>query len=190
MVEIKVLDDPSFKFAPKNPDPLPAGGFFHWTWEEVVRDIHNVRQDKRLFRSGAPGDLENYPDGYEIEASAGRFHYFCELHGAAAPSTFGQSAYISVRPYSSDDPAGLPFRVIWANQNTTTGDRFDVRFRVEDGKWRDWRQDTRKVSAVFGNNDSPVRVRADREYAFKARSQKGPNDAKVSDFSPRLKVET
>jgi hypothetical protein len=170
-----------------NPDraTLPHGPeCFQWDWG-TPNNPHNVRQDRKLFYSGAPTASDSAFFGRC--ASAGSFHYYCEVHGFASG---GMDGRLRVRPTSPKSTSDDRFRVTWALDNSNTGNRFDVRFRVGNGDWRDWRKDTERLSGLFGRNNTPVDVRPNRTYFFKARSQKGPNDNRVSGWSPRLRVET
>jgi plastocyanin len=172
--------DPAFP--PKLSIPAAC---FTWNWA-VVADAHNVRQDRKLFYSG-PLTSDDSASFGPICASAGTFHYYCENHGSASG---GMDGRLRVVPNVEGDVGSDRFRVRWGQGLDHTGDRFDVRFRVGDGRWKDWRKDTRKDEKTFGRNDNPVDVKPNRTYSFKVRSQKGPNDNKVSGFSPKLTVET
>jgi plastocyanin len=177
--EIDVDDD---FFAPRNPPTrdLQAGLSFRWTSVAGANNDHNVRQDDRLFRSGNPTD----PLTSAIRASAGSYHYYCELH---APDMAGR---VKVRPIRRRAPNGRPFTVIWASRRTNTGGSFDVRFKVGRGDWRTWRNDTERFRGVFGRNRNPVRVRANRVYKFQVRSERTSNPSRRSDWSPTLRVRT
>ena len=75
--EISVNDnffDPAFPAASN----FATGSDFHWTRAAGSNGKHNVRQDQVLFRSGDP---TTGPIDYAITASAGTYHYFCEIHG-------------------------------------------------------------------------------------------------------------
>jgi hypothetical protein len=162
---------------------------FRWDWgtDGTTSPGHNVRQDRKLFYSGSP--TGNNPGGFIVLASAGSYHYYCEPHLSA-----GMEGRIQVRPIEDleDDPSGLPFRVRWARTATTTGDRFQVRFRILGGngseEWRSWKTSTSKNSDVFGVGGSPVTVKADRFYEFKVRSMTDSDHR--SDPSPILQVST
>lgn len=166
-------------------------GDFNWEWgtDGMTSPGHNVRQDRKLFFSGSP--TGNNAGGFTVLASAGSFHYYCEPHGS---ETAGMNGLVQVRPIEDlvDDPAGLPFRVRWARTATTTGDRFQVRFRILGGngseEWRPWKTSTSKNSDVFGVGGSPVTVKANRTYEFKVRSM--TDSSHRSDPSPVLTVST
>jgi plastocyanin len=191
------------RFAPGKATADVGGSVFSWNWEnqDTIRE-HNVRQDRRLFYSGPPDDGANSP--FFLSVSAGTFHYYCEPHGSESG---GMDGKIRVRPNAGPSAPDDSFLVRWAigetpapraraarrwgpQGPTETGNRFDVRFKVGNGNWRTWKTDTSKVRARFGRNDNPVRIRSDREYFFRVRSQKGQNDNKVSGWSPKLTVQT
>lgn len=193
--EIMVGDD-FFDPETVSADVSPAGETtFHWQWGPAglgTSRPHNVRQDDRLFRSGDPkrsGD-------YELTASAGTYGYYCEVHGGPGS---GQHGTLKVSPIAtplSAEAAGKatssgaaePFEVRWASDQTESGNRFDVRYRVKGRKWKRWKEDTKRPSAAFGANDKPVRVKPGKTYQVKARSQKGKREKRRSGFSPKLSI--
>jgi plastocyanin len=174
-----VIDDNTY--APDNPPlkPLAAGPTFNWKTAPTSDRRHNVREDHKLFFSGA---LTTAEINFSVSASAGTFHYYCELHG---DEVSGMDGFVRVRPTSSPGPAGNPFQVNWALPGTTTGNRFDVRYRQgTTGPFIMWRNDTSARSSVFGQNGQPVAVVVGRKYQFQARSQNVP--ANPSGWSPAL----
>ena len=181
--QINVGDD---FFAPQNPPTrnFSDGRSFRWTNGGGTGNPHNVRQDDRLFSSGA---LTSGPIDYSIRASAGSYHYYCTLHGSPQG---GMAGRVKVKPIRDRDPIGLKFTVIWAGPNTSTGGSFDVRFKRGSGDWRTWKNDTERFRAVFGRNGNPVRVRANRVYKFQVRSERSSNPSRRSDWSPTLRVRT
>src|SRR5689334_6017110 len=89
--EIQVKDN---SFSPKTP-PLrgfQTGASFHWQRAASSIGSHNIHQDAGLFRSGNPtaGAIN-----YTISASAGSYHYYCDIHGSPAG---GMTGVIKVRP--------------------------------------------------------------------------------------------
>ena len=122
--EIKVGDN---FFSPRTPPVrnLATGSSFHWQRASGSTSPHNVHQDFNLFNSGA---ATSGPINFSVRASAGTYHYYCTVHGS--PSG-GMDGVVRVRPIfaSAPDP-GAPFTVRWALTGTTTGNQFDVRFRV------------------------------------------------------------
>jgi hypothetical protein len=181
--EIKVND--SF-FSPRVPPVrnLASGASFHWQRAAGSTLPHNVRQNFKLFYSGA---ATSGPINYSVSASAGSYHYYCEVHGSA---TGGMDGVVRVRPIFNLGPTGAPFTVIWAlggTSGTKTGDHFDVRYRVgTSATWKFWRNDVAARSGVFGQNGQPVQVVPGSTYQFQARSQKIPSQP--SGWSPTLTV--
>ena len=176
--QIKVADN---FFSPRTPPVrnLASGASFTWTRAAGSTGFHNIRQNVRLFRSG---DLTSGPINYSVSASAGTYHYYCELHGSP---TGGMDGIVKVRPTFLADPTGAPFTVKWALLGTTTGDKFDVRFRVGTATtWTLWRNDTSARSGIFGQNNQPVQVVPGQTYQFQARSENDPT--KPSGWSPTL----
>jgi hypothetical protein len=167
---------------------LASGTSFHWSNGGGSTRAHNVRQDAKLFYSGGPttGSIN-----FSIRASAGTYHYYCELHGSA---TEGMAGVVKVRPISLAAPDGLPFTVSWALGGTTptnTGNQFDVQYRVgTTTTWKVWKNDTSARSGVFGQNGQPVQVQSGRIYQFRARSQKSTNPNQPSGWSPIRQVNT
>jgi plastocyanin len=177
---IQVKDD---FFQPQSPAArtFQAGPSFHWNRTGSGGD-HNIRQDAGLFSSGAP---TTGPINYTISASAGSFHYYCQVHGSPAG---GMTGVVKVRPASNTAPAGNPFTVIWAGTGTNTGKAFDVRYKVGTGPWRIWKNDVSQLKGVFGLNMKPVSVMLGRTYQFQVRSEQAANHAKFSGWSPTLSV--
>ena len=174
--QIEVRDD---RFVPRN---APARDFepgpsFRWQSVAGADNLHNVRQDDRLFFSGSPED----PLNFRINASAGSYHYYCTLHRAQ-----GMSGRVKVRPIAIPDSLVGQIEVRWANANTDTGSRFDVRYRVDQRRWKTWKNDTRAFHAFFGRNDNPVNYNPDNHnYRIKVRSERR-RVSKRSDWSPAL----
>jgi hypothetical protein len=167
-------------FSPRNP---PARNFengpsFRWSRGGGSTGLHNVRQDDRLFRSGNPtGGSINFA----INASAGSYHYYCELHRSS-----GMAGRVKVRPIAETDHAVGEVEVVWADANTDTGSRFDVRYQVDQRKWKTWKNDTPSFHAAFGHNDNPVDYRPNRHtYKIEVRSER-TRVKKHSDWSPPL----
>lgn len=176
--EIDVGDD---FFRPRNPPArdFEPGPSFRWTSLPGADNNHNVRQDDRLFSSGAPED----PLNFRISASAGSFHYYCTLHRAQ-----GMSGRVKVRPIAVPDSVAGEIQVRWANADTNTGSRFDVRYKVDQRKWKTWKNDTSGFHAFFGRNDNPVNYNPDNHnYKIKVRSERR-RVSKRSDWSPALSL--
>jgi plastocyanin len=185
--QIQVDDD---FYAPANPAArnLSSGASFHWQRAAGATQAHNVRQDFALFNSGQP---TFGPINFSVSASAGTYHYYCTLHGTPNPGGSGMDGVVKVRPTFGANPTGLPFTVRWALTGTTTGNQFDVRFRVgTSGAWTLWKNDVAARSGVFGQGGQPVQVIANRTYQFQARSQRSSAPGKPSGWSPTLSVPT
>jgi plastocyanin len=159
-----------------------TGASFHWQRGAGSTLPHNVRQDAGLFRSG---NLTSGPINYSISASAGTYHYYCELHGSPAG---GMAGVVKVRPISNAAPVGNPFTVTWANSTTNTGKAFDVRYKVGSGTFKIWKNDTSQFKAIFGLNMKPVPVMLGKTYQFQVRSEQASNHSKFSGWSPTLTV--
>lgn len=156
---------------------------FEWEWDSPpTRHSHNVREDSKLFTSG-----QITKNGHlTLQASAGSYHYYCDVHGS---ENGGMDGRIKVRPIAGAVAANNTFRLFWAENGVRSGDRFDVRYRVSGGPWKDWKQNTSQLSALFGSGGSPV-AQPNRAYQFQARSQKGTKNKTASDWSPALTVHT
>ena len=166
--------------------PTPVTGTFGFTNYQWVRDpaavdFHNVRQDDNLFRSGDPTD--NPAFDYTVAVSAGTFHYYCEVHGSP---TGGMDGTIKVRPGILKSTSTDEFGVVWAAKLTQTGNAFDVRYRINNGDWKIWKNDTKKFEATFGKNNNPVDVKPGKTYAIESRSEEANKPSKHSDWSPPI----
>jgi len=185
--EIQVKNDFYSPAAPAARN-LASGTSFHWSNGGGTTRAHNIRQDAKLFYSGGPtrGSIN-----FSIRASAGTYHYYCELHGDA---TGGMAGVVQVRPITLAAPDGLPFTLAWALSGTAatnTGNQFDVQYRVgTTGTWKVWKNDTSARSGVFGQNGLPVQVQSGGIYQFRARSQKATNPNQPSGWSPIRQVNT
>jgi len=179
--QIDVNDD---FYAPKNPPArnFSTGPSFRWSNGGGSITPHNIRQNDKLFRSGA---LTRGPINFTINASAGSFRYYCELHGT--PDGQGMAGTVKVRPIAVPDVLG-EIEVQWADSNTNTGSRFDVRYRVDNRRWKTWKNDTRSFHGAFGHKDNPVNYSPSRHnYKIKVRSERR-TVSKHSDFSPVLSL--
>ncbi len=184
LVNITVDDN---QFDPKTADfdfLLAGDQNVVWDWGELgggTNNNHNVVQKKGLFKSGNPKD-----DGsFEILASAGKYPYYCEVHRGN-----GMKGKVNIIP-AAGTVTSDSIEVHWARTGTTTGKRFDVRYRVDDEKPKYWKRNTKKFSGVFGGaNDKPVAVDlTSHDYEFQVRSKKGnPRQKRWSGFSPPLVV--
>lgn len=173
-------------FGPKNVSKTVGAGSVHWRWgtDGTTFAFHNVRQDNKLFYSGQL--TTNDPNGYTITPSAGSFHYYCEAHGSRSG---GMAGTVKVKPLISNQTA-TSFRVSWAPTSSNTGGKFDVRYRVNGGAWKVWKNDATARQATFGANNKPVHVGPGRTYDVAVRSEKSTDTSKVSGWSPAARVTT
>jgi plastocyanin len=175
-------------FAPSDVAQTVGAGDIHWQWgtgtDGMTFALHNVRQDDKLFRSG--GLTKNNPAGFDVVPSAGSFHYYCELHGSRSG---GMDGTIKVKPAIFNQTT-KSFGVRWSTGSDDTGDAFDVRYRVDGGKWKKWKNDVTKAKATFGAKRKPVRVRRGHTYNVQARSEKKSKPSKHSKWSPKARVQT
>jgi hypothetical protein len=181
----EIAADDNF-FSPDAPPVrnLAIGPSFHWQRAPGAIRRHNVRQDTMLFYSGAATTTLNY----SISASAGSYHYYCELHYSTV-NQVGMDGVLKVKPIGNPNPAGNPFTVSWALSGTNTGTRFDVRYRRgTTGVFTNWKVDSLSRSGVFGQGGAPVAVAPGQTYQFQARSQKAPSQQ--SGWSPVLTFRT
>ena len=178
--QIDVGDD---FFAPKRTArSFSTGPSFRWTNGGGTLNPHNIRQDDKLFSSGA---LTDGPINFAINASAGSYPYYCTSHGTPSPQ-LGMTGVVKVRPIAETDSLIGEIEVRWADSNTNTGSRYDVRYRVDQRRWKTWKNDTPRFHAAFGHNDQPVNYRPNRHtYKIKVRSERRRVD-KRSDWSPAL----
>jgi plastocyanin len=179
--QINVNDD---FFAPKNPRArdFSPGQSFRWTNGGGTSNRHNIRQDVRLFSSGG---LTSGPINFAIRASAGSYHYYCTLHGSRQG---GMAGRVKVRPIAVPDSLVGEIEVRWADSNTNTGSRFDVRYKVDQRRWKKWKNDTSGFRGFFGRHDNPVNYNPNRHnYKIKVRSERR-QVSKRSNWSPALRL--
>jgi len=166
-------------YAPRDATLDLGDGSFDWEWGPGgagAEDVHNVIQGdafgggKPLFDSGEP-ETER-PGGFSVTASAGKFPYYCEVH-------LGMDGTARVRPTVEDRSKGV--RVSWASAETTTGNRYDVRYKAGK-KWKSWKKKTKKTSGVFGRKGKPAKARA--KVKLQARSRQGKKAR--SGWSPKV----
>jgi plastocyanin len=174
-------------FKPKAVTKTVGTGAVHWRWgtNGTTGAFHNVRENVKLFRSGAL--TTSNPNGFTVVPSAGGFPYYCELHGTARGA--GMAGTIKIRPAIFNRKA-RSFGVRWSTGSNDTGNAFDVRYRVNGGKWKLWKNDVKAAQATFGAKGKPVRVRPGRTYDVQARSEKASNPKKRSKWSPLARVKT
>ena len=158
----------------------------HWLPDPEAADEHNVVASGKLFDSGAlVADTD-----YTIGPSAGTFSYFCESHGTRSGK--GMAGTLKIPPSDAATKRGNDiFGVQWADDNSTTGDRYDVRYKAPstDGKYKTWLKNQTEVEGVFGQGNDPVNVKPGKTYSVQVRSEDSsdPNKRK-SGWSPALKL--
>jgi plastocyanin len=172
-------------FAPKVAGPVTVDASIPeaaWARDLGATEAHNISSNNKLFRSGDPSD--SLP-GYTLQASAGTFKYICDEHSAE-----GMRGTLKVVPAINGMPPDKA-KVTWANAQSKTGDRYDVQFRQKGKpKWEDWFEGTKRKSAVFGRNNKPVNVKPNKTYQVRARSRKGTNKNRQSNWSPPREFKT
>jgi plastocyanin len=174
------------KYAPTSVTKTVGAGAINWRWgtSGTTTFPHNVRQDDNLFRSG--NLVTSKPGGFTVTPSAGVFHYYCELHGTR---NTGMQGDIKIRPQIYNKTASS-FGVRWSTGSNQTGGKFDVRYRVDGGAWKTWKNDVTVGQALFGASLKPVRVRPGHTYDVQARSEKSTDTSKTSGWSPLARVTT
>jgi plastocyanin len=174
-------------FTPKAVTKTVGTGAVHWRWgtNGSTAFPHNARQNDKLFHSGRL--TSSKPAGFTIVPSAGGFRYYCELHGSRTGT--GMAGTIKIRPAIFNQTAGA-FGVRWSTGSNDTGNAFDVRYRVDGGKWKLWKNDVKAAQATFGANAKPVRVGPGHTYDVQARSERASDPSKRSDWSPLARVST
>ena len=183
---ITVSPNNSLSFGPKSVTKNVGAGDIHWQWGTNGHTSlpHNVRQDNGLFSSG--NVTSSKPSGYTIIPSAGSFHYYCSLHGSPGSNT-GMVGTINIRPTVFSKTASS-FGVKWSPGTNQTGNAFDVRYRVDGGAWKPWKNHVAAASAIFGAGNQ--HVAPGHTYEFQARSEKSTAVSKASGWSPSAKVTT
>ena len=165
-------------FAPARVITKVSEAQFNWIWGRAgagTTGFHDVVSAQQLFDSG-----EAIKQGtFGFNASAGKYPYFCSIH-------FGMAGRISVRPEAGEGGPG-PFRVRWATDGSETGRRYDVRFKVGDGPWRIWQENTRKHSGIFNATASAKpSAPAGQRILIQARSEN--TERQASHWSPPLRI--
>jgi plastocyanin len=138
----------------------------HWGWS--TDNEHNVRQDDRIFYSGALATT----DDFTVTPSAGTFGYYCELHGFEGGGMAGE---IKAKPTGTVD--GNRANIVWATPETDSGTRFDVRRKVGSKKPKLVEEKTRDLEGSFKLKDG--------KNQFQVRSRQGKA---ASDWSPKLNL--
>jgi hypothetical protein len=174
-------------FLPDTVSPSFIGDTVTWEWDAGNDNQHNVVQDAKLFKSGAPTEVRT---PFQISPSAGKFPYYCAIHGSKGGA--GMSGVIRMAPEAfplKGVQGAITFGVEWA-VGTDTGNQFDVQYRIAGrDRWRDWKKNTAKQQGVFGKNGKPVTVKEGKTYEIRARSERSSNPTKKrSRWSPPLMI--
>jgi hypothetical protein len=149
-----------------------------WNWDDSVLDEHNVRQDDKLFYSGEETSDPNA--SFTTKLASGTYRYHCEVHGNGV-----MDGVVTVEPLVGPPASDLEsFRMTWGDPLVAKPSRYDVKYRVDNGRWKDWIKDKTAVSREFGKNDKPVDVDTGKLYAFRARTELRNNPNRASGFSP------
>jgi plastocyanin len=175
--EVVTFDDDSFDPRETTVGVTSAGPEIAWERAETNLE-HDVRQDDRLFRSGPPSP--DY-DGHADEIAAGKYHYYCTVHGSRAG---GMDGVLRVEPKVTPG-SGQSFRVAWADRDAEAKHRYEVEFRVEGtSRWRTWQRGTARASGKFGARNKPVDVKPGRAYELRARTFVKGKKERRSGWSP------
>jgi plastocyanin len=158
-------------FNPENVSVEVGSASIHWAWGPPASlNEHNVRQDDRLFYSGALVTSGEFT----VTPSAGSFHYYCELHGFDGG---GMDGALKVKPTGT--VSGRKATVVWATPETDSGTRFDVRQKVGSKKPKVVEEKTKALEGTF-------KLKSGKNQ-FQVRSRQGKA---VSDWSPKLKLKS
>lgn len=170
-------------FSPAKPPAIDVHpGVSEVAWDRADTTLpHNVHQDKRLFRSGAPSAGLNQ---YRTDIAAGKYHYYCQVHGSKAG---GMDGVIKVRP-SVAAPSGDSILIRWADSGAEPKHRYRVEFRrAGANRWKVWKKGTAQIQDLFGEGGDPVTTSPTREYQLRVRTFVQGNKKRRSGWSPRLR---
>ncbi|HWC13488.1 MAG TPA: hypothetical protein VG929_02695 [Actinomycetota bacterium] len=154
-VSIQVQDN---KFDPAV-TPASVGQTVVWASAASTNDLHNVREDHKIFYSGRPYEIDFT---FKRVFSAGTFGYFCERHGFRGG---GMDGTVRVPVKLARAGAG-DVTVVWATDASNTGTKFTVQYRIGSGSWRPWKSAVSARKATFPGKPGT-------RYAFRAKSLKG-----------------
>lgn len=138
-------------------DPIPVrirrGGTV--VWENSGPSAHEVVDETGLELFSLPMPAPGF--GSHAFIAAGRYRYVCATH----PTLSGS---VSV-PITSARIKGSPVKidVTWASEAAPDGFAYDVQVRRPDGRWRLWKDDVSRASAVY------LADAGDGTYRFRAR---------------------
>lgn len=167
-------------FDPAKPPPFAVSpGAREVAWVGPDTDLpHNIHQDKRLFRSGPPSTSV---DEYQTNVAAGKYHYFCQVHGSKSG---GMDGVLRIRPgFSASGPDTIG--IFWADSEAESKHRYRVEFRrVGANRWKVWKRGTAQTGDVFGDGD-PINANPDREYQVRVRTFVKGKKQRRSGWSPR-----
>jgi plastocyanin len=171
------FDDDSFDPRQVTTGVRPADPEIVWQRGGTLLE-HDVRQDDSLFRSGPPSP--DY-DGHADEVAAGKYHYYCTVHGSEAG---GMDGVLRVEP-SVASGSRQSVRIAWADRDAERKHRYDVQFKLErTPRWRTWMRATKRPRGRFGARNEPVNLKPGRAYSVRARTfVKGKRDRR-SGWSP------
>ncbi len=155
------------KFDPDNTNAV-VGQAVIWATGPSTSRAHNVREDRKIFYSGTPFDVEFT---YRRVFSAGTFHYFCESHGYRRG---GMDGIVKVPVTLATAPTGPDFTVKWATSASNTGTKYTIEYKIGSGAWKTWKSATSARQATFGLAE------AGKRYTFRAMSLKGDAASKWS----------
>ena len=176
--EITFVDN---AFDPANPPPFGVSlGAREVAWLGPDTDEpHNIHQDKRLFHSGEPSVTV---DEYQTDIAAGKYHYYCQVHGSKAG---GMDGVLKIGPgFSASGPDSIG--IFWADSEAEPKHRYRVEFRrVGARKWKVWKKGSAQTGDVFGAGNDPVNANPDREYQVRVRTFVKGKKKKRSGWSPR-----
>jgi hypothetical protein len=154
------------------------GSTFEWNRIDPGPDYHSVTSDDGLFDSGNPSGFTQF----DLVASAGAYPYHCQLHGLPGG---GMAGVVRVKPVASVTDAGT-FRVTWADTETTTGRRYDARYKRQGrAGWEQWLRGSTKTSGEFADGNGRLVLRSGKTYLVEVRSKGGGSQ---SGWSPPLSV--
>ena len=154
---------------------VSTGGGVNWAWDQTDFN-HSVHQLKGLFDSGDP---EKGSPEFRRIFSAGTFKYVCENHESMTGKVRSKLLL-----FDDDSMPLLQWATDGSSTPSQTGGKFDVQYKVESGEWKNWLKNTTEVQGTFGDGGSPIQLQLEKNYSFRARSQKGSDNTKVSGWSP------
>ena len=164
-----------------------TGGVFSWQWNDDITNEHNVRQDNKLFNSGAPTDDPNATFG-SIELPAGKYHYYCTVHGSKQGAPGDMDGNIEISPLlGSPAPGEVP--ITWAlDSDIRVGDRWRRPVpRRTAASGRPGTTNTTKLGATFGENDKPVNVN-ERRPTGQSQDQGSPRTGQAEQAASRRRL--